>query len=73
MSEQDKIQARESDHGLSFYAVSPYKDNVDVSAMQVSLSAQQNYSDGIIKYLPMLAAKNQPKIILHTALSFKVK
>lgn len=37
--------------------------------MQVSLSAQQNYSDGIIKYLPMLAAKNQPKIILHGKVS----
>lgn len=69
MSEQDKIQARESDHGLSFYAVSPYKDNVDVSAMQVSLSAQQNYSDVIIKYLPMLAANNQSKIILHGKVS----
>lgn len=55
LSEEDKIQARESDHGFSFYAVSPYKNNVDVSAMQVSLPAQQNYSEGIIKYLPMLA------------------
>lgn len=62
-SEEDKIQARESDHGFSFYAVSPYKNNVDVSAMQVSLSARQNYSDGIIKYLPMLAVKNVVSVL----------
>lgn len=62
-SEGDKIQARESDHGFSFYAVSPYKNNVDVSAMQVSLPARQNYSDGIIKYLPMLAVKNVVSVL----------
>lgn len=62
-SEEDKIQARESDHGFSFYAVSPYKNNVDVSAMQVSLPARQNYSDGIIKYLPMLAVKNVVSVL----------
>lgn len=62
-SEEDKIHARESDHGFSFYAVSPYKNNVDVSAMQVSLPARQNYSDGIIKYLPMLAVKNAVSVL----------
>lgn len=62
-SEEDKIQARESDHGFSFYAVSPYKNNVDVSAMQVSLPARQNYSDGIIKYLPILAVKNAVSVL----------
>ena len=63
MSEEDKILARDSDHGFSFYAISPYRNNVDVSAMQVSLPAVQDYSEGIFGYIPLVAAMNVVSVL----------
>ena len=62
-SEDDKIQAYKSDHGFGFYAVSPYKETVDVRSMQVSLPAEQKYSDGVLHYLPVVAAKNVVSVL----------
>ena len=62
-SEEDNVLANKADHGFSFYAVSPYKETVDVKSMSVSLPAVQKYSDGILAYLPVVSAKNVVSVL----------
>ena len=68
-SDEDKVQASKTDHGFSFYAVSPYKAAVDVKSMQVSLPAVQKYSEGYLSYLPVIASKKVVSILPAVELS----
>lgn len=62
-SESDRIEARKSDHGFSFYAIYPYKESFDAEAMPVSLPAEQEYGRGVLSYLPIFASRKAVSVL----------
>lgn len=62
-SESDKVVAYSSDHDFKFYAIYPYRSGADVHSLQAAVPSVQEYSAGVLSYLPLTAVKRVVSVL----------
>ena len=63
VSESDKVVAYSSDHDFRFYAVYPAVGATDIKSLHATVPSVQEYSKGVIGYLPLTAAKKVVSVL----------
>lgn len=63
VSESDKVVAYSSDHDFRFYAVYPAVGATDIKSLSAAVPSVQEYSKGVIGYLPLTAAKKVVSVL----------
>lgn len=68
VSDSDLIEATASDHNFKFYAVYPFNDGIDFSAIEAAVPAIQKYEDAVDSYLTFTAHTRVTSIVATAAL-----
>ncbi len=71
-TEADKVINKSGDHAYSFVAAYPFPEGAaSMSAIPVAVPTVQSFSDGIISFMPMIAAAKTSNVIPTIELQFK--
>lgn len=69
---EDKVMKNRSDHGFSFVAASPLPETAfSMDNIPVSVPAVQNFSDGLISFMPMVASAKTSNVVPTIDLAFR--